>query len=83
MNNIGVVPLEAFCIVTDHPELISVYEEECPESIGFRSVKCTSTTVDAAIGVFNLKHGIINVGQKKRLEFFACFSFVFFKLPFS
>ncbi|VDK86042.1 unnamed protein product, partial [Litomosoides sigmodontis] len=68
VSNIGVVPLEAFCIVTDRPELISVYEEECPEGIGFRSVKCIPTTVDASVGVFNLKHGIINVGQKKRLQ---------------
>uniref|UniRef100_A0A0R3S1Y1 Trafficking protein particle complex subunit 8 n=1 Tax=Elaeophora elaphi TaxID=1147741 RepID=A0A0R3S1Y1_9BILA len=68
VSNIGVVPLEAFCIVTDHPELISVYEEECPGSTGFLSVKCTSTAVDTAIGVYNLKHGVINVGQKKRLQ---------------
>ncbi|CAG9538479.1 unnamed protein product [Cercopithifilaria johnstoni] len=67
VNNIGVVPLEAFCIVTDHPELISVYEED-PESTGFQSVKCTSATIDAAIGVFNLKYGVIGVGQKKRLQ---------------
>lgn len=65
------VPLEAFCIVTDHPELISVYEEECPGSTTFRSVKCTSTAINATVGLFNLKHGVIAIGQKKRLEFFA------------
>ncbi|MCP9261097.1 hypothetical protein DINM_004186 [Dirofilaria immitis] len=68
VNNIGVVPLEAFCIVTDHPELMSVYEEEHPGSTAFRAVKCASTAVDAAIGIFNLKHGIIATGQKKRLQ---------------
>ncbi|VDN86093.1 unnamed protein product [Brugia pahangi] len=68
VSNIGVVPVEAFCIVTDHPELISVYEEECPESSTFRSVKCTASAVDVAVGVFNLKHGAIATGQKKRLQ---------------
>lgn len=80
VNNVGVIPLEAFCIVTDHPELISIYEEEYPGSTGFRSVKCTSTPIDAAVGVFNLEHGVIGVGQKKRLEFLAYFlilSFLF------
>ncbi|EJD75053.1 hypothetical protein LOAG_17722 [Loa loa] len=68
VSNIGVVTLEAFCIVTDHPELISVYEEECSGSTAFRSVECTSAATDAAVGVFNLKHGVIAVGQKKRLQ---------------
>uniref|UniRef100_A0AAF5Q0J7 Trafficking protein particle complex subunit 11 domain-containing protein n=1 Tax=Wuchereria bancrofti TaxID=6293 RepID=A0AAF5Q0J7_WUCBA len=68
VSNIGVVPVEAFCIVTDHPELISVYEEECPESSTFGSVKCTTSVIDVAVGVFNLKHGAIAAGQKKRLQ---------------
>ncbi|VDK70753.1 unnamed protein product [Onchocerca ochengi] len=68
VNNIGVIPVEVFYIVTNHPELISVYEEECPGSTTFRAVKSTSTTINAAVGVFNLKHGVIATGQKKRLQ---------------
>lgn len=64
--NIGVVTVDAFCIVTDHPELISVFEEDSLESTAFRSVKSTSAATDSAIGIFNLEHGVIGIGQKRR-----------------
>uniref|UniRef100_A0A915PJT5 Trafficking protein particle complex subunit 8 n=1 Tax=Setaria digitata TaxID=48799 RepID=A0A915PJT5_9BILA len=68
LNNVGAVPLKDFCIVTDHPELICVYEEECAGSTVFQPVKCTLIAVSETFGVFNLKNGVLATGQKKRLQ---------------
>lgn len=69
ITNVGPVPLQTFCIATDHPELISVYEEENSISASFRNISFTSTPVNSSIGVFSLENGRLALGQRKRFVF--------------